>query len=123
MNSGRDLTYDLFSESEWRIVFHEKLLRSRHVIDPRDPANAAESEVLQTVPDQEQDKLRYLVPVDGWLALIIYPTIWIKNEAQSTGSPIPSLLKQIKTNPADHANKVERGNYPVEIDLDLCRNL
>ena len=37
MNSGRGrLNYDLYSESEWRILWFEALLASKKIVDPRD---------------------------------------------------------------------------------------
>ena len=71
MNSGKQLTYDLYSESEWRIVFDEELLRSGTIVDPRNATNSESFGYFQSLLPQEQAKLRYLVPVDGWLALII----------------------------------------------------
>jgi hypothetical protein len=38
------------------------------------------------------------------------------------GSPIQRRLEDIKANKDDHANSVEGGSFPVEMDLDLCRH-
>ncbi len=121
MNSGHQLNYDLYSESEWRIVFDDQLCNDGRIVDPRNAKSAA-FEYFNKLPPDQQNKLRYLIPVDGWLALIIYPTLSIKNIAQQPGHPIRALLESIKGNKMDHANQVEGGNFPVEIDLDLCRH-
>ena len=60
--------------------------------------------------------------MDGWLALIIYPSVSIKNKAQQPNSEIRSLIQKIKKKKDDHGNRVEKGNLPTEMDLDLCRN-
>ena len=42
MNSTRQLNYDLYSESEWRILFFKELLHGKWIIDPRDRSNEKE---------------------------------------------------------------------------------
>ena len=121
MNSdSNDLNYDFFSESEWRIVQRSNHLGDGVIVDPRDERTPA-SEYFKTLQVDARKRLRYLIPVDGWLALIIYPTISTKNTAQKEEHPIRQLLRQIKSKD-DHGNRVEDGNFPVEMDLDLCRN-
>ena len=121
MNSDdKQLSYDLYSESEWRIVF-EKCLSGRFpVVDPRVPGTPAH-DYFKELNGTQQQKLRYLIPIDGWLALIIYPSFAVKRAAQESVE-IRELLKEIKANQNDDANRVEPGNFPVEMDLDLCRN-
>ena len=124
MNSNsRILNYDLYSESEWRILFFEGLLNTGQLIDPRDKRNSKEHAFFNSLNPPEQQKLKYLAPLDGWFQLIIYPSIDVKNMAQkgdSTG--IRDEISRIKGNRDDYANEVEDGNWPMEIELDACRN-
>jgi hypothetical protein len=123
MNSTNDLNYDLYSESEWRILYFQDLLTRKLLIDPRDPANSREHAYFTSLSEAEQKKLKYLAPLDGWLSLIIYPSFWVKNMAkQESVYEIQSAIQRIKSNQADHANRVEGGNWPMEIDLDACRH-
>ncbi|CAN7254569.1 abortive infection system antitoxin AbiGi family protein [Mesorhizobium sp. LjNodule214] len=118
------LTYEYYAESEWRILYFEELLRDRKIIDPRDNANAAHHEYFKGLPPEHQRKLKYLIPLDGWFAMIIYPCLSIKNRAQwETKLGILDQIEKIKS-VDDHGNRVEgppgprTGNWPIEVDLD-----
>ena len=122
MNEGRPLTYDLYGESEWRIIFFEELAKSKIIIDPRNPENRKEHEYFQSLTEDQQKTLRYLISLDGWFQMIVYPSLGIKNRAQQNDvENIMCEIKRIKTL-QDHGNAVERGNWPIELDLDACRN-
>lgn len=122
MNSSRKLTYDFYAESEWRIVYFASLLKRRFVVDPRDPKNEKEHKYFQTLKSNQQEKLRFLVPLDGWFQMLIYPSISSKNQAQKDEAlRIRQEISRIK-NLKDHGNAVERGNWPIEVNLDSCRN-
>jgi len=130
MNSfSKPLTYDLYAESEWRILYFEDLLKKRLIIDPRDPQNKKEHNYFKNLTPSEQAKLKYLIPLDGWFAMIIYPSLDVKNEAQQDNSlGIRGEIERIKeigkneSDIHDHANRVEGGNWPIEMNLDACRN-
>jgi len=130
-SSANKLDYDLYSESEWRILFFDILLKSnkRTIICPRDRANEKEHAYFTSLTAEQQGKLKYLIPLDGWFAMIIYPSALEKNRAQwDTEYGIVEQISRIKRNPDDHGNRVEglknpmRGNWRVEIDLDACRH-
>jgi Putative abortive phage resistance protein AbiGi, antitoxin len=116
------LNYDLYSESEWRILFFQELLQEGLLIDPRDAKNIPEHAYFNSLTAIEQHKLKYLAPLDGWFALIIYPSLEVKNRAQKEDSRIKSEIMRIKSNQLDHGNQVEGGSWPMEIDLDACRH-
>lgn len=123
MNSATILNYDFYSESEWRIVFVERLLKQKLIIDPRDSANEKEHAFFKSLTPMQQNKLKYLIPLDGWLGLIIYPSLVVKNAArQDKSNGILNEIARIKGDPSDHGNKVEGGSWPIEVDLDACRN-
>ena len=58
MNSSLTLNYDFYSESEWRIIFLHELLNSKLIIDPRNPKNESAHSYFQTLPPEQQKKLR-----------------------------------------------------------------
>lgn len=122
MNRPPKLDYYWYSESEWRIIFFEELLKQKLIIDPRDPKNTEQHAYFQTLTSDEQKKMKYLIPLDGWFAMIIYPSLDVKNKAQQeTTNKIKAEIERIKNLP-DHGNSVEGGNWPIEVDLDACRN-
>lgn len=123
MNSSDELNYDWYSESEWRILFMQGLLDSGFIIDPRDPKNVDAHKYFQTLTSAEQSQLKYLAPLDAWFTLLIYPSLAVKNAAQQCEvHDIRHEINRIKRDPQDRANRVEGGNWPVEVELDSCRN-
>jgi hypothetical protein len=122
MNSTTTLNYDFYSESEWRIIYFEELLKQKLIINPRDSQNTKEYTYFQSLTPNAQNKLKYLIPLDGWFAMIIYPSLDVKNKAQrGKTNIIQDEIERIKNLP-DHGNRVEDGNRPIEVDLDACRN-
>lgn len=104
------------------MFFHE-LLEKRLLIDPRDPNNRDEHAFFCSLSRHEQERLKFLAPLDGWFALIIYPSLDVKNMAQQDiAIGIRDEIARIKSNPSDRGNQVEGGNWPMEIDLDACGN-
>jgi hypothetical protein len=122
MNSSPTLDYDLYGESEWRIIFFDELLAKKSIIDPRDEKNVTEYEYFQSLTSDQQGSLKYLIPLDGWFQLIIYPSLGVKNKAQQNHElSIVSEIQKIKAR-QDRGNHVENGNWPIEVNLDACRN-
>ena len=118
---GQRMKYDLYDESEWRIIACVANQQDHQIIDPRKTTNSRVAEYFESLSPQEQAKLKYLVPLDGWLAAIIYPSIRIKNKAQADGSEVQMLIRRIART-RDHAHAVEGDNLPAELDLNLCRH-
>lgn len=122
------LTYDLYSESEWRILYFKELLESGKILDPRDSKNEREHEYFLSLSEEEREKLKYLIPLDGWFAVIIYPSLEVKNLSQWVEDyQILDGIRRIKQRD-DRGNRVEglkrpvRGNWPIELHLDSCRH-
>jgi hypothetical protein len=123
MNSSQTLNYDLYSESEWRILFFQELLNRNLLIDPRDDRNSKAHTFFNSLTPPQQKKLKYLAPLDGWFAMIIYPSLDVKNKAQQEDSTgIRREIYRVKSKLGDHGNNVEGGNWPIEVNLDACRN-
>jgi hypothetical protein len=121
MNSTSTLDYDWYSESEWRILYTERLLENKSIVDPRDPENVEEHKYFQGLSLNEQNKLEYLIPLTGWLGMIIYPSLDVKNEAQQ-GKTYKKESDEIKSAIEKIRSGTEDGSKPIEMDLDACRN-
>jgi hypothetical protein len=118
MNSGSALNYDLYAESEWRMVLAGGQVDKR--LAKSYGETSADFQTYLSQEDPQRQKFRYLVPLDGWLSCIIYPSFSLK--ARGLEDPdVRAQIRRIKTDRC-RANKVEPGNWPVEMNLDLCRN-
>jgi hypothetical protein len=56
-----------------QILFFDELLKAGKIIDPRDSANVNEHAYFNSLAPEQQDTLKYLIRLDGWFAIIIYP--------------------------------------------------
>jgi hypothetical protein len=56
------------------------------------------------------------MPLDGWFAMLIYPSLDVKNAARDDGK-VHELIRKIKEKKEDDGNKIEGGNLPIEICL------
>jgi hypothetical protein len=131
--------YEYYDESEWRIVYTATLdpqdnaargdLKRKDVCHACVRAAPPTQDYLAKLPQKEREAaqtLRYLLPLDGWLSCIIYPSVSLKDKALADPlirGEIARIKEVGKCVPTCRANRVERGNWPVQIDLDLCRNL
>jgi len=131
------LRYKYFDESEWRIIYSNNIKNileknglgetNSHFINFED---IKEKEFIDYC-NNSRIKPKFLIPVkDRWFAMIIYPSIEVKVRAQSD-SEIKDLINSFKKPYASEINKnvpvrnpasLEPYNYPIEIDLDTCRN-
>jgi hypothetical protein len=123
MSSGSKLNYDFYSESEWRILFIEELLKNGLIKNPRDPKNEKEYSYFQKLTSDEQNKLEYLIPLDKWFTMIIYPSHDIKDKAQNElQGKMRDLINEIKKRPNNGRITVESSDWPIELYLDACSN-
>lgn len=118
--TSRRLRYDYYSESKWRIVAHSGKRWAQSIVNPRETCNDVVTAYFASLPAASQNKLRYLVPLDGWHAAIVYPALKVKNRAQADGGEIQQLIRQVAKK--GRAYRVEGDNLPIELDLDLCVN-
>jgi len=127
-SEDRPLKYDLYNESEWRIIFSEniksKLInngrqdRSDLFVDPKKTANKEIAEFYAKLPLENRPE--YLIPLDPWLAIIIYPDL--RTKAMSIAShEIRESLEYISIRPTV-TGCPERGFFPTEVDLGACKN-
>lgn len=113
--------YDFYAESEWRVIY----TNDSKIVNPRLNSNPELTQYFASLPDTAKDKLCYLLPLDGWMSCITYPSVSIKNKAQKDKQirdEIERIKEFNKESKKDHANQVEGSNWPVEMDLDLCRH-
>lgn len=105
MSSGRNvqkyIDYDLYEESEWRIIYSENIKKriptskaQRYFIDPRDPATGKYHEFYNSLPAESRPE--YFTPLDEWTALIIYPNLQVKNAAYEN-QDIRNELNKLKS--------------------------
>ncbi|HUB12871.1 MAG TPA: hypothetical protein VMB34_13020 [Acetobacteraceae bacterium] len=120
MNSSPTLNYDFYAESEWRVIHQDDLVSRKLVVDPRDSSNPCEFAYYQSLSEHAQNKLKYLIPLDGWFTVIIYPGLEVKNAVRQDDR-ICQLIRNIKSKD-DNANRIEGGNWPVELCLADTRN-
>ncbi len=67
----------------------------------------------------DNPQLKFLLPLDGWLAMIVYPNPQVKNMAHKEG--VHDLIANIKSRNSKPINpRYEQNMMPVELDLDLC---
>ena len=125
MNSTNSLNYDFYSESEWRIIESLNLFTEKKLLNPRDNNNIEENNFYNNLSQVGMNILKSLLPLDGWLSMIILPSLSIKNKLNDPnhkiGTAIKTEIKKIKTS-CCCANNVEGGVMPIEFDLDVCRN-
>lgn len=131
MSSGHDsngyISYDLYEESEWRIICSDSILRKiteekkRYFLDPAE----IDDDILQKDIAAAKIKPDYILPVDQWISLIIYPNLQVKN-ASFKDREIRSILGEIKSEKSKYYTEGiplnEQINFPVEVDLRIMRN-
>lgn len=112
--------YDFYAESEWRLLVFDELLDRGAIIDPRDKKYAKHHDYFSSLPENQQQKLKYLVPLDGWFAMVIYPSMSIRRTAQQDPTVLGEI-ERIKSKLPDHGNTTEPGNWPIEVTVGDCR--
>jgi len=121
--------YNTFDESEWRIIYSDQikklLLANKRedvvklFIDPRDKKNIKHYDYYNALAVDE--KPDFLIPLDAWLSMIIYPSLQVKNKAQKDET-IRNQILELKKKDTPGCTENEKSNYPIEVDLDACRN-
>jgi len=123
MNSSAEFTYDVYGESEWRLLFFDELLREGKIIDPRDMTHKREHKYFLSLTHDQQQKLKYLIPLDGWFSMIIYPSSSVRIRAQQNSAlTIGDAIRRIKSDPSDHGNRAVGGSWPIEVTVGDCRH-
>lgn len=131
--------YDLLDESEWRIIYSESIKKKikKVKMDSEKKRNILNSFIkLNKIKDKEfqeyvkkhdkEKRLEYLVPLDKWFSMIIYPSLAVKLESERS-EVIRNLIKKIKPDlpkgeiPYCNARD-EIFSKPIELNLDACRN-
>ena len=118
--------YKYYNESEWRIIYSEKIKSElqknnlnvvnklfEYPLDPGYPERLKYFQGLRKKPD-------YLIPLDPWLAIIIYPNLQVKDMAIND-SGIRKLLKDISCR-ATITGCPETSLVPIELNVQACKN-
>lgn len=126
MCSSRPLRYDLFSESEWRIIFSENIKKKIQSRCPDrlssfiNPKETDKQELLDFYNSIQGKKPEYFLPLDAWLAIIIYPSPEVKIKVHDNDE-IKKLIKTVKsTKTVTGCPDYEYNMWPIEVDLDAC---
>jgi len=132
----RHWRYKYFDESEWRIIYSEdirKLLLAHRELFFREcridvvslfknPKNKNNRELNEYYTGLNGDiKPDWLLPLDAWFSMIIYPNITVKNRTNED-KEVQELIKTIKAKNTPGCPSYERENHPIEVDLSACRN-
>ena len=128
--------YKYFDESEWRIIYSEDirklLLANRELFFKKckidivslfkNPKNKNNRELNEYYNGLNGDKKPdYLLLLDAWFSMIIYPNITVKNRAKED-KEIQELIKMIKAKDTPGCPYYERKNHPIEVNLNACKN-
>ncbi len=125
--------YSFFDESEWRIIYSKiiedglKTLKQDNIVKLFRKIEEVDNEEFKNdLKNVDNKKPEYLIPLDYWFAMIIYPNLGIKVEAEKNDE-IRKLIEQIKPRKPlekkiNRLVSYERYSKPIEIDLDACRN-
>lgn len=117
------LVYDYYDESEWRIIYSSEICKRVKKKTDEDIScyfkTPPEFNMFSSVQNDGEVKPDYVIPLDGWFAMIIYPSLVIKNRALGD-SEIRELIEKVKKKGG--APDTENKSSPLEIDLDACRN-
>lgn len=118
--------YKYYNESEWRIIYSEDIKNefkkngldrvNRLFEDPLDASQAERLKYFQSLAKRPD----YLIPLDPWLALIIYPNLQVK-DMSINDAEIRRLLKDISNRPTI-TGCPERSLAPIELNVQACRN-
>ena len=133
MNEGETrsgyMQYKNFDESEWRVIFSEEIHKKFGDINGinKCPENDEFYRYLNDCKVPESKKPQYLLPLDKWFSIIIYPSLAVKVRAESD-KDIRDRIKKIKPDLPTTSNSVtssaafDKYSKPSEINLDACRN-
>jgi len=131
--------YDLLDESEWRIIYSESIREKIEKSDIDDyekqkilnsfikPSEIKDNAFHNYIKEHDKEKrLEYLIKLDEWFAMIIYPSLAVKLESERDDK-IRNCIKCLKPDlpkgeKPSGSGKDEKYNKPIELNLDACRN-
>jgi len=130
---GQLLDYNLFDESEWRIICSDEIVKDFSRIIKK-PSEINDSEFQSYIEKHDKkNKLEYLLPLqnarDGyseWFAMIIYPNLAVKVAAEADEA-IRQCINRLKPRMKDtdilsSSASYELFSQPFEINLQSCRH-
>jgi hypothetical protein len=123
MNAQGFIPYDLYEEAEWRVICSEKMEKDfpGFVKKYFDNPLKKRSKEFKDIYMEAKSKPKYLMPIDPWISLIVYPNLQVKNAA-TKDKEIIKLLKNVPKNKRFPIYKPERENNIVEMDIGMIRN-
>lgn len=134
MNEGKTsegyVQYANFNESEWRVIYSpqiEKQFGKPCGVDGFSINKYKEfCSYFKKYEVPECKKPQYLLRLDKWFAIIIYPTLAVKVFAEAD-TDVKELIEAIKPEKPKEAHVTESAKYekyskPFGINIDACRN-
>lgn len=122
-NAQGYIPYDLYEEAEWRIICTEKMEKDfpEFVKKYFDNPLKKRSKEFKEIYNKADIKPKYLIPIDPWLSLIVYPNLQVK-DAATKDKEIIKLLKNVSKNQRFRIYKPEQENKIVQMDIGMIRN-
>ncbi len=125
----KKLTYDMLNESEWRIVYSHQIKKqllgakfkdaTRQFVDPKRTKDKKIRAYYKKL--KPANRPEFLIPLDCWLGIIIYPNLNVKKMAVRSRR-VRGLIKNVSQRPPLLSGDVERGCMPIEMNLQACNN-
>lgn len=124
MNKPNDpLNYALYAESEWRIICKNNgSLYTTNQTHQTVDTQSMHPDYFASLTNLQKSKLEYLLPLTNWLGIIIYPSLSVKKAASDTSTAIGREIQQEIKKLVQTNHPIEKGIWPIEVDLDACRN-
>jgi hypothetical protein len=123
--------YKNFDESEWRIIYSEDIKSKFGQIKGIESVKQLEKtskfyDYLKSEKIEESKWPKYLLPLNMWFSIIIYPSLAVKVEAEKD-PVVRSLIEKIKPTLKKDKTSLSSAQYdscskPFEIDLEACKN-
>lgn len=122
-NAQGYIPYDLYEEAEWRVVCSEKMEKEFPAFVKKyfDNPCRKRSPEFKFFFEEAPIKPKYLMPIDPWISLIIYPNLQVKNVA-AKDKEIIKLIKNIPKNKRFDVYPPEKINKVVQMDISMIRN-
>ena len=124
---GKYWKYSFFDESEWRIIYSEEIkeklqkMSKNEIIDRFKTPEELNDEELNRYLKEIGSRPEYLIPLDAWLSMIIYPNIKVKDDSRNCKG-IREMIEKIKERKNKNNISKENLNFPIELDLPACKN-
>lgn len=122
-NAQGYIPYDLYEEAEWRVICTEKMEKENPEFVKKffDKPCEKQNSKFKKIYKEASIEPKYLMPIDPWISLIIYPNLQVKNAA-TKDEEIIELLNNIPKINRFTVYPPEKINQVVQMDIGMIRN-